>query len=102
MTQLEKSVLGAGFVAMTEDELYEVNGGKTEKSSTPKLHIRGNIEFNLGVVRGKIEFDNDRKFDSLREFKDFDKSRISGHSSDFDRDSDRTSELKRGGRRYAA
>ena len=28
MTQLEKSVFGAGFVAMTEDELYEVNGGR--------------------------------------------------------------------------
>jgi len=28
MTQLEKSVFGAGFVAMTEEELYEVNGGR--------------------------------------------------------------------------
>ena len=28
MTQLEESVLGAGFVAMTEEELYAVNGGR--------------------------------------------------------------------------
>lgn len=27
MTQLEKSVLARGFALMTEDELYEVNGG---------------------------------------------------------------------------
>ena len=30
MTQLEKSVFGAGFVKMTEDELYEVNGGRAD------------------------------------------------------------------------
>ena len=28
MARLEESVLGAGFVAMTENELYAVNGGK--------------------------------------------------------------------------
>ena len=28
MARLEESVLGAGFVAMTEEELYAVNGGR--------------------------------------------------------------------------
>ena len=34
MASLKENVLSAGFVAMTEDELYEVNGGKRIEGKT--------------------------------------------------------------------
>lgn len=41
MARLEESVLSAGFVAMTENELYAVNGGKRieGKTTCPKPHF---------------------------------------------------------------
>ena len=47
MTQLEKSVFGAGFVAMTEDELYEVNGGGG-RENLPQLAGDGGGSMNGG------------------------------------------------------
>ena len=53
MTQLEKSVFGAGFVAMTEDELYEVNGGfswgRKEKADKPQKETTQKESFAGGM-----------------------------------------------------
>ncbi len=75
MTQLEKSVFGAGFVSMTEEELYEVNGGRwfgRDKSDKPKKektvkekHTRIHIEAHMGRDIGiSADYENSSKTSS--------------------------------------
>lgn len=57
MTQLEKSVLCAGFALMTEEELYAVNGGAGKVHAIFDGSVDKNGKFSGGKFSVGFEFE---------------------------------------------
>ncbi len=90
MARLKENVLASGFVAMTEDELYEVNGGRmirddprerpeelhkdydrTQKETverhTTTSSTKGRVDFSWREGRVSVDFEHTKKETTERE-----------------------------------
>ena len=64
MVHLEEKVRASGFVCMTEDELYTVNGGMGRKDRECNCACNGGIVINGGSIGTLINGPNNGKVES--------------------------------------